>query len=167
MSASGLKRTWRPTITMSAFDPKRTSKPGVFGAPASQRLICSRLRSVRWRSCRHRLRTRVNTRARGKFSIGRNVARNVSSLSILGIPKRSFDRPHDMPKFLRIGVHQSNVSGYTSKAWWVRRVGSTVFLKWGAVEVQGVGDGRKVYWALPPQAKTIRCGTEQRAKDYA
>jgi len=71
-----------------------------------------------------------------------------------------------MPKFLRIGVHQSNVSGYTSKAWWVRRVGSTIFLKWGAVEVHGVGDGRKVYWTLPPQAKTVRCGTAQRAKDY-
>ena len=71
-----------------------------------------------------------------------------------------------MPKFLRIGVHQSNVSGYTSKAWWVRRVGSTVFLKWGAVEVHGVGDGRKIYWTLPPRAKTIRCGTVQRAKDY-
>jgi class 3 adenylate cyclase len=72
-----------------------------------------------------------------------------------------------MPKFLRIGVHQSNVSGYTSKAWCVRRVGSTVFLKWGAVAVLGVGDGRKVYWTLPPRAKTIRCGTVQRAKDYA
>jgi class 3 adenylate cyclase len=72
-----------------------------------------------------------------------------------------------MPKFLRIGVHQSNVSGYTSKAWWLRRVGSTVFLKWGAVEVHGVGDGRKIYWTLSPQAKAIRCGTEQRAKDYA
>src|SRR4030088_1312881 len=71
-----------------------------------------------------------------------------------------------MPKFLRIGVHQSNVSGYTSKAWWIRRVGSTVFLKWGAVEVHGVGDGRKVYWTLPPQAKTIRCGTVPRATDY-
>jgi class 3 adenylate cyclase len=72
-----------------------------------------------------------------------------------------------MPKFLRIGVHQSNVSGYTSKAWWVRRVGSTIFLKWGAVEVQGVGDGRKIYWTIPPQVKTIRCGTELRARDYA
>ena len=72
-----------------------------------------------------------------------------------------------MPKFLRIGVHQSNVSGYTSKAWCVRRVGSTVFLKWGAVEVHGVGDGRKIYWTLPPRAKTIRCGTVLRAKDYA
>jgi class 3 adenylate cyclase len=72
-----------------------------------------------------------------------------------------------MPKFLRIGVHQSNVSGYTSKAWCVRRVGSTVLLKWGAVEVHGVGDGRKVYWTLPPRDKTIRCGTEQRARDYA
>jgi class 3 adenylate cyclase len=72
-----------------------------------------------------------------------------------------------MPKFLRIGVHQSNVSGYTSKAWCIRRIGSTVFLKWGAVEVDGVGDGRKVHWTLPPRAKTIRCGTVQRAKDYA
>jgi class 3 adenylate cyclase len=72
-----------------------------------------------------------------------------------------------MPKFLRIGVHQSNVSGYTSKAWWIRRTGSTVLLKWGAVEVHGVGDGRKVYWTLPPREKTIRCGTVQRAKDYA
>ena len=72
-----------------------------------------------------------------------------------------------MPKFLRIGVHQSNVSGFTSKAWCVRRVGSTVLLKWGAVEVHGVGDGRKVYWTLPPRAKTIRCGTVQRANDYA
>jgi class 3 adenylate cyclase len=72
-----------------------------------------------------------------------------------------------MPKFLRIGVHQSNVSGYTSKAWCVRRVGSTVFLKWGAVEVLGAGDGRKVYWTLPPRVKTIRCRTVQRAADYA
>ena len=33
--------------------------------------------------------------------------------------------------------------------------------------VHGVGDGRKIYWTLPPRAKTIRCGTVQRAKDYA
>ena len=72
-----------------------------------------------------------------------------------------------MPKFLRIGVHQSNVSGYTSKAWCIRRVGSTVLLKWGAVEVHGVGDGRKVYWTIPPRDKTIRCRTVQRAQDYA
>ena len=71
-----------------------------------------------------------------------------------------------MPKFLRIGVHQSNVSGYTSKTWWVRRVGSTVFLKWGAVEVHGVGDGRKIYWTVPPREKTVRCGAVQPAKDY-
>lgn len=71
-----------------------------------------------------------------------------------------------MPKFLRIGVHQSNVSGYTSKAWCVRCVGSAVFLKWGAVEVQGTGAARKVYWARSPQEKTIRCRTAQRAQDY-
>jgi class 3 adenylate cyclase len=78
-----------------------------------------------------------------------------------------FDRPRIMPKFLRIGIHQSNVSGYTSKAWCIRRVGPTVFLKWGAVEVQGIGAGRKVSWSHPPMDKAIRCGTVQRAQDYA
>jgi class 3 adenylate cyclase len=71
-----------------------------------------------------------------------------------------------MPKFLRVGVHQSNVSGYTSKAWCIRRVGATVLLKWGAVEVQGVGDARKVYWTQSPREKTVRCKTAQDAKDY-
>ncbi|MBR1132791.1 adenylate/guanylate cyclase domain-containing protein [Bradyrhizobium iriomotense] len=72
-----------------------------------------------------------------------------------------------MPKFLRIGVHQSNVSGYTSKAWCIRRAGSTIFLKWGAVEVHGTGSVRTVYWTRLPQEKTIRCRTAQRAQDYA
>ncbi len=72
-----------------------------------------------------------------------------------------------MPNFLRIGILQSNVSGYTSKAWCVRRVGTAIFLKWGAVEVVGAGTGRKVYWTRLPQEKTIRCKTVQRAQDYA
>ena len=71
-----------------------------------------------------------------------------------------------MPKFLRVGVHQKNVSGYTSKAWCIRRVGTTVLLQWGAVEVQGVGDGRKVRWTMSPRAKTLRCGSVQRANAY-
>ncbi|MDP1837266.1 MAG: adenylate/guanylate cyclase domain-containing protein [Reyranella sp.] len=71
-----------------------------------------------------------------------------------------------MPKFLRIGVHQSNVSGYTSKAWCIRRAGSTVHLKWGAVEVHGVGDGREIHWTVPPREKTIRYRTVQPATDY-
>src|SRR5689334_22633773 len=71
-----------------------------------------------------------------------------------------------MPKFLRVGVHQKNVSGYTSKAWCIRRVGTTVELKWGAVEVQGVGERRKVSWTMSPREKTLRCGTVQRANAY-
>jgi class 3 adenylate cyclase len=71
-----------------------------------------------------------------------------------------------MAKFLRIGVHHSNVSGYTSKAWSIHRFGSTVLLKWGAVEVRGAGRGRRIFWAGAPRQKTVRCGTEDRAKDY-
>ena len=73
--------------------------------------------------------------------------------------------PTYMPKFLRIGINQSNVSGYTSKAWCIRRVGSTVFLQWGAVTVHGAGDGRKIHWTIPPREKTLRCRTVQRAQD--
>lgn len=87
--------------------------------------------------------------------------------SFRGIYAQSVSGRTFMPKFLRIGVHQSNVSGYTSKAWCVRRVGSAVFLKWGAVEVQGAGAGRKVYWSRSPQEKMIRCRTAQRAQEYA
>ena len=71
-----------------------------------------------------------------------------------------------MAKFLRIGVHHKNVSGYTSKAWSVRRVGSNVLLKWGAVEVDGTGPNRRVYWIPPYQHKTVRCRTETRAREY-
>jgi len=71
-----------------------------------------------------------------------------------------------MAKFLRIGVHHKNVSGYTSKAWSVRRVGSTVLLKWGAVDVVGTGRGRRIYWIPPFQHKSIRCRTRARAVDY-
>jgi class 3 adenylate cyclase len=70
-----------------------------------------------------------------------------------------------MAKFLRIGVHDSNLSGYTSKAWSVRRSGSTVVLKWGAVRVIGVGPDRRIYWTVLQQ-KAIQCGTEARAKAY-
>jgi class 3 adenylate cyclase len=71
-----------------------------------------------------------------------------------------------MAKFLRIGVHPLNVSGYTSKAWSVRRVGSTVLLKWGAVEVRGAGHNRRIYWTAPPRRKTVSCGTGKRAQEY-
>ena len=69
-------------------------------------------------------------------------------------------------KFLRVGVHHSNVGGYTSKAWTIGRTGSTVLLKWGSVEVRGAGRGRRIYWAARPRQKTVRCGSEKLARDY-
>ncbi len=71
-----------------------------------------------------------------------------------------------MAKFLRIGVHQSNVSGYTSKAWAVRRVGPNALLKWGAVRVIGAGQDRRIFWDGPPREKVVRCGSEKRARAY-
>jgi class 3 adenylate cyclase len=71
-----------------------------------------------------------------------------------------------MAKFLRVGVHHLNVSGYTSKAWTIRRTGSTVVLKWGSVEVRGAGPSRRIYWTGRPRQKTVRCGSEKRARVY-
>lgn len=71
-----------------------------------------------------------------------------------------------MVKFLRVGVHHSNVSGYTSKAWTIDRIGSTLMLEWGAVEVQGAGSARRIYWVSRPRQKTLRYGSEKRARAY-
>ena len=71
-----------------------------------------------------------------------------------------------MAKFLRVGIHQSNVGGYTSKAWTIRRFGVNVLLKWGSVEVRGTGRARRIYWAGRPRQKTVRCASEKRVLDY-
>lgn len=71
-----------------------------------------------------------------------------------------------MAKFLRVGVHNSNASGYTCKAWTVRRIGAAVVVKWGSVEVRGAGHGRHIYWAGRPQKRNIRCSSENRARRY-
>jgi class 3 adenylate cyclase len=41
-----------------------------------------------------------------------------------------------------------------------------VLLKWGSVEVRGAGQRRRIYWASRPQQKTVRCHSENRARDY-
>jgi class 3 adenylate cyclase len=58
------------------------------------------------------------------------------------------------------------VGGYTSKAWTIRRIGSTVFLKWGSVEVRGTGHGRRIFWVSRPRQKTLRYGSEEPARAY-
>ena len=70
-----------------------------------------------------------------------------------------------MAKILRVGVHDSNVGGYTSKAWTIRRVGSTVFLEWGAVEVRRAARARRIYWSRR-QHKIVRFRSEKQAIEY-
>jgi class 3 adenylate cyclase len=48
----------------------------------------------------------------------------------------------------------------------IRRIGTTVLLKWGSVEVRGAGQDRRIYWAGGPRQKAVRCGSEKRALDY-
>ncbi len=71
-----------------------------------------------------------------------------------------------MAKYLRVGVHDPNMSGYTSKAWTIRRRKSVVVVRWGSVEVRGAAHGRRLYWAGRPREKLIRCGSEKRAVVY-
>jgi len=71
-----------------------------------------------------------------------------------------------MAKFLRVGVHDSNVGGYTSKAWTIRRIGLDAFLEWGSVEVRRAGRGRRIYWTRRPQQKTVHSSSEKQAIAY-
>jgi hypothetical protein len=71
-----------------------------------------------------------------------------------------------MAKYLRVGVHNPNMSGYTSKAWTIRRRKSVVVVRWGSVEVRGAAHGRPLFWAGRPREKLIRCGSERRAVVY-
>jgi class 3 adenylate cyclase len=45
-------------------------------------------------------------------------------------------------------------------------MGPNVFLSWGAVEVHGASDRRRIYWTVPPRHKIVRCNTEERAIEY-
>jgi class 3 adenylate cyclase len=84
-----------------------------------------------------------------------------------GTPKSSEKiRAETAAAFLRIGVHDSNVGGYTSKAWTISRVGSTAFLKWGAVEVRRAGRGRRIVWTHRPLQKTLRFKSQDHAIEY-
>jgi predicted DNA-binding WGR domain protein len=69
-------------------------------------------------------------------------------------------------KLLRVGTEPNNNSGCTAKAWTVRRQGSAVHLKWGSVEVDGAGSGRRFSWAKRPREKRVRCRSEKRARAY-
>jgi hypothetical protein len=47
---------------------------------------------------------------------------------------------------------------------WSDRVDRT--LEMGSIEVRRVGHGSRIYWAARPREKTVRCGSEKRAREY-
>jgi class 3 adenylate cyclase len=71
-----------------------------------------------------------------------------------------------MATFLRVGVHDSNRRGYTSKAWTIRQIGRTALLEWGPVEVRRAGRGRRIYWTHRPQQKTVRFASAEQTIGY-
>lgn len=68
-----------------------------------------------------------------------------------------------MAKFLWVGENYDNVGGASSKAYCLRRLGKTVAIKYGPVEVLGARGG-KCYWIGKfPKTKTKRFPTITRA----
>ncbi len=72
------------------------------------------------------------------------------------------------PNSYASGPSVERVRRRTSKAWCVQRVGSAVFLKWGAVEVRGAGSRAKgLLDASCRRRKQFVAAPAQRAQDYA
>jgi len=103
------------------------------------------------------------TRRTGRVRAHRS--RVVSNASCATIPSVRLECTL-VAKFLRVGVNDSNVGGYTSKAWIIRRIGSNAFLQWGSVEVRRAGHGRRIYWTHQPQQKTLRFRSHEEAIGY-
>jgi hypothetical protein len=114
-------RLWCGVRHGRLLDPNWTSKARRFLIARKPETHLFSTETCSMASCRGRLRTRINTRVRSKFSIGSTVAnpRMYDHIQSLVSPSGLSIGPTHMPKFLRIGAHQSNVSGCTSKAWWV------------------------------------------------
>jgi hypothetical protein len=70
-----------------------------------------------------------------------------------------------MPYFTSIGSIPGNVFGVGARGYFLRRSGSKVIVKWGAIGITRTLP-RIFYWVGPnlPRTKTHRCGTPKRAE---
>lgn len=76
-----------------------------------------------------------------------------------------------MPYFIRIGVIKGNKSGVGSRGWYIRRRGTSLVVRWGAVAVvrNNAGNPVQLAWAdwNWPQEKIHPCGNVDRANARA
>lgn len=69
-----------------------------------------------------------------------------------------------MPSYVKIKPQESNLSGITSKGYYIYRRLHKVNIKWGAINVKN----RSFFWAGDnlPQKKVVEFKTTQEAKDF-
>ena len=81
---------------------------------------------------------------------------------------RGLLHPQDtqVAKFLRVGVHHSNVSGYTSKAWTIRRIGLDRALEVGLRRGAESRPRQADLLGESTAAENCSCGSEKRALEY-
>jgi hypothetical protein len=71
-----------------------------------------------------------------------------------------------MAKFLWVGENYDNLGGTSSKAYCLRRSGTSVIVKYGSVEVLGAGGG-KIHWVGEyPRIVRKKFGSIQKASSF-
>ena len=68
-----------------------------------------------------------------------------------------------MPYFVRIGPHAGPDAGVTSRGWSITRSGTSVVVKWEAIDVY-YDRGVRFWWRRPPRRKVYRCNSVDAAR---
>ena len=72
-----------------------------------------------------------------------------------------------MPFFVKVGFEEENQCKTTSKGYFIRRTGSWIITKWGAIDVISL-KRKNFYWkGNYPQEKIYKLRTVQNAKDFS
>ncbi len=71
-----------------------------------------------------------------------------------------------MAKLVSIGEDYANVSGVRSRGYTIRRVNTSVIVKYGPIEVLGAGGGRYFWVGAFPRIKIHRFRSSRQAGDF-
>lgn len=71
-----------------------------------------------------------------------------------------------MAKLVSIGEDDDNVAGVRSRGYTIRRSGTRVVIKYGAIEVRGAGGGRYFWVGAFPRIKIHRFRSPRQAADF-
>jgi hypothetical protein len=71
-----------------------------------------------------------------------------------------------MPVYIKVGHEPRNKGLITSRAFFIKRIGTTIHRKWGAIKVAGIRVKKMQWEAGYPQKKDKKCKTIEEAVEF-